>query len=51
VPRAALYVRASTDKQTVENQRAELLQLAEARGFEPVISSLRRFLNEQATAM
>ncbi len=34
---AALYVRVSTDKQTVENQIAELRQLAAARGFETVI--------------
>lgn len=37
VNRAALYVRVSTDRQTVENQRGELLQLAHARGFEPVV--------------
>ena len=35
--RAAIYVRVSTDRQTVENQLAELRQLAEARGFEPVV--------------
>ncbi len=34
---AALYIRVSTDRQTVENQVAELRQLAAARGFEPVI--------------
>lgn len=34
---AALYIRVSTDKQTVENQLAELRQLAAARGYEPVI--------------
>lgn len=34
---AALYVRVSTDKQTAENQIAEVRQLAVARGFEPVI--------------
>lgn len=34
--RAALYIRVSTDKQTVENQVAELRQLAAARGFDPV---------------
>lgn len=34
---AALYVRVSTDKQTVENQVAELRQLAAARGLDPVI--------------
>ncbi len=37
MPAAALYVRVSTDRQTVENQIAELRQLAAARGFEPVI--------------
>ena len=35
--KAALYIRVSTDKQTVENQLAELRQLAAARGHEPVI--------------
>ena len=35
--RAGLYVRVSTDRQTVENQLAELRQLARARSFEPVI--------------
>lgn len=34
--KAVLYLRVSTDQQTVENQRPELLQLAEARGFEIV---------------
>lgn len=37
MPAAAIYVRVSTDKQTVENQVAELRQLAAARGYEPVI--------------
>lgn len=37
MPAAALYIRVSTDKQTAENQVAELRQLAAARGFEPVI--------------
>lgn len=37
MPRAALYVRVSTEKQTVANQLDELQQLAKARGFEPVI--------------
>jgi DNA invertase Pin-like site-specific DNA recombinase len=32
---AAVYLRVSTDKQTVENQRAEVEQLARARGYEP----------------
>jgi putative DNA-invertase from lambdoid prophage Rac len=35
--RAAAYVRVSTDRQTAENQVAEVRQLAVARGFEPVI--------------
>src|SRR5512138_223339 len=35
--RAGLYVRVSTDRQTAENQIAEVRQLALARGFEPVI--------------
>ncbi|NBD09642.1 recombinase family protein [Corallococcus silvisoli] len=34
---AALYLRVSTDKQTVDNQRAPLLALAEARGWTPRI--------------
>ena len=34
--RAALYVRVSTDKQTVENQIAALSKVAEARGWEIV---------------
>lgn len=34
--RAALYLRVSTDGQTVENQRAELAQLARTRGWLPV---------------
>ena len=37
MPRAALYVRVSTEKQTVANQLDELHQLAKARGFEPVV--------------
>jgi len=35
--RCALYLRVSTDRQTAENQFAEVRQLAAARGFEPVI--------------
>jgi len=35
--RAALYVRVSLDRQTIENQLAELHQLYEARGFAAVI--------------
>jgi DNA invertase Pin-like site-specific DNA recombinase len=34
--RAAIYVRVSTDKQTVENQLRELRQIAERRGWEVV---------------
>src|ERR1700720_4333323 len=34
--RAALYVRVSTDSQTVENQIRELRQVAERRGWEVV---------------
>jgi putative DNA-invertase from lambdoid prophage Rac len=34
---AALYLRVSTDKQTVENQRAEVEQLARARGFDVAV--------------
>lgn len=32
----AVYLRVSTDRQTVENQRSEVERLALARGFEPV---------------
>jgi Resolvase, N terminal domain len=32
--RAAIYVRVSTDKQTVENQLRQLRQIAERRGWE-----------------
>ena len=34
--RAAVYLRVSTDKQTVENQRRELRQVAERRGWQAV---------------
>ena len=34
--RAAIYVRVSTDKQTVDNQVRELRQIAERRGWEVV---------------
>jgi DNA invertase Pin-like site-specific DNA recombinase len=34
--RAAIYVRVSTDRQTVENQIRELRQIAERRGWEVV---------------
>jgi DNA invertase Pin-like site-specific DNA recombinase len=33
----AVYLRISTDRQTVENQAAEVRQLAVARGYEPVV--------------
>jgi putative DNA-invertase from lambdoid prophage Rac len=36
-PKAALYLRTSTDRQTTENQRGEVERLARARGFEPVV--------------
>jgi DNA invertase Pin-like site-specific DNA recombinase len=36
VKRAAIYVRVSTDRQTVENQVRELRQIAERRGWEVV---------------
>jgi len=32
--RAAIYVRVSTDRQTIENQLRELRQIAERRGWE-----------------
>ena len=35
--RAAVYLRVSTDRQTAENQVAEVRQLAVARGYEPVV--------------
>ena len=34
---AAIYLRVSTDRQTVANQLAEVRQLALARGFEPIV--------------
>jgi DNA invertase Pin-like site-specific DNA recombinase len=34
--RAAIYVRVSTDKQTVENQLRQLRQIAERRGWDVV---------------
>ncbi len=36
VKRAALYVRVSTDGQTVENQLRELTEIAQRRGWEIV---------------
>jgi putative DNA-invertase from lambdoid prophage Rac len=44
---AAIYLRVSTDRQSVENQRAECVQLAEARGlsfevFEETESAVKR---------
>jgi predicted site-specific integrase-resolvase len=54
--RAAIYVRVSTDKQTVENQVAALRQIAERRGWEVVeqygdagISALRAATGVQAS--
>ena len=34
--RAAIYVRVSTDKQTIENQLRELRQIAQRRGWQVV---------------
>ena len=34
---AAVYLRVSTDRQTVENQRRAVEELARARGYEPVV--------------
>jgi DNA invertase Pin-like site-specific DNA recombinase len=34
---AAVYLRVSTDRQTVQNQQADLLRLVQARGYEPSI--------------
>jgi DNA invertase Pin-like site-specific DNA recombinase len=35
--RAAVYLRVSTDRQTADNQLAEVRQLAVARGYDPVV--------------
>jgi len=35
--RCAVYLRVSTDRQTVDNQAAEVCRLAVARGYEPVV--------------
>jgi DNA invertase Pin-like site-specific DNA recombinase len=35
--KAAVYLRVSTDEQSVDSQRADCLKAAESRGFEPVI--------------
>jgi DNA invertase Pin-like site-specific DNA recombinase len=35
--RAALYLRVSTDKQTVKNQETQLRQVAERRGWDVVV--------------
>ena len=43
--RAAIYLRVSTDKQSTENQRPEVMQLAAARGFDIV-----EVYEEQASA-
>ena len=34
---AAVYLRVSTDRQTVQNQHADLLRLVQARGYEPAV--------------
>ena len=36
IRRAAIYVRVSTDRQTIENQEIQLRQIAERRGWEVV---------------
>lgn len=48
--RAALYLRVSTDGQTVENQRAELAQLAKARGWGKDLSPPLLWYEETASA-
>lgn len=45
-PRAAIYLRVSTDRQSAENQRPEVEQLARARGYEVVV-----VYEEQASAV
>jgi predicted site-specific integrase-resolvase len=40
--RAAIYVRVSTDKQTIENQVTALCQIAERRGWEDRETVFRR---------
>src|SRR5512138_3772605 len=35
--RCAVYLRVSTDRQTIANQATEVARLAEARGYEPVV--------------
>jgi DNA invertase Pin-like site-specific DNA recombinase len=37
VTTAAVYLRVSTDRQTVQNQHADLLRLVQARGYEPAV--------------
>jgi len=37
VTTAAIYLRVSTDRQTVQNQHGDLLRLVQARGYEPAI--------------
>jgi DNA invertase Pin-like site-specific DNA recombinase len=41
--RAALYVRVSTDRQTVENQIARLTEIAKGRGWHDLASHLGSF--------
>ncbi|MFI5301281.1 MAG: recombinase family protein [Polyangiales bacterium] len=45
-PRAAIYIRVSTDRQTVENQRPDVELLAKARGYDVV-----EIYEESASAM
>ena len=46
--RAAIYVRVSTDKQTVENQVTALRQIAERRGWD-VVEAQRAAMGVQAS--
>ena len=48
--RAAIYVRVSTDKQTIENQAAALRQIAERRGWQ-VVERLDQMLNDASRRM
>jgi predicted site-specific integrase-resolvase len=50
IERAALYVRVSTDRQTVENQVAALSKVAEAKGWQIVETSMMLVLAVQRDA-
>ena len=45
--RAAIYVRVSTDKQTIENQLRELRQIADRRGWRSSTSMMMPELGDQ----